>query len=488
MIHKPTASDDVIDVELWRRALPAIDALRNAALKYIGGGGWCLQEDYPKVSTEDRPWPWLEIDKFSDNRPNDWASIFGYRGKRFTQVAYEDVPELMEFREYSLGRQDLRGTLLQGDGPETELKWLNYMNIDHLSLDVFERSMHVNASDEVAIRSIYAEAERSVLQPTLRGDLMVPLVMTPFGERDDIRISDNLSVVRLSEELQRARAHSYHNDSVHVAVLNAATHALVLENLSIDNIDPWSRQVAMHVYLTEEYLPILDRFITSLRVLTTLPIGYAQILLRPHDWADRWRLDLPALSIVKELRQYPDILDDGRWRQPVDAFTDQLVTKLPTVYRGLVDANKRLAVASRRLDMARKRPDPDDIVIDCAVGLEAMLGGDRTEMAHRIATRAAILLRHKFGVEAIYSAVRGIYNRRSEIVHGSQDNKSATIKLPNSTMPAHRAAPFVLAEIVQAAIEDPAQMDIKGLDRLALSAITKLAEDELNETESDPAE
>jgi hypothetical protein len=418
-------------------------------------------------------WPWLTVDSWSEDRPKDWSKLFGKRGAQFTQIAYEDIPELQEFRAYCETRTDLRGTLLQP--ANVDLDFLQTMFIDHLSLDVYERAMHLGAHSLDSILPIYLEAERSVLQETLTGDIIVPLAFAAFAPNDLIHLDSTTTVRPLSVDEQRARAITDFNAPVTARVINSATHAIVLQDVIVDNLDPWSRVLGR--FRGESVVPYeqIDIAVRAIRILVPEPFGYTQVLLSPHNWSDRWKLDLPAMQTMATVRKYPPSLDDKNYRDPVTIIPPEITQNLPEAHAALLRGDGRLNLAARRLDIARYRLDTDDTIIDCAVGLEALLGGDRTELAHRIATRAAVLLRSKFQAEMVYQSVRKIYDRRSEIVHGSQRSKSARITFGDATFSTHTIALWILREVVASAVADRLPIDRQALDAMALDAIQQTA-------------
>lgn len=458
-----------IDQGLWDHARPAIQALIDAAATYRDSGGWCLRADVPEID-EEQQFPWLSLNKWGDDRPWDWGRLFGKRGEQFTQIAVEDIPDLMACREYCAGRADLIGSLLPPE--DLDLEWLSSMFIDHLTLDVFDRAMHLNARTPEDFIATYLEAERSVLAPSLGGDIVIPLPFAAFPSDDPVKIDSGVTIRRLdrSEQLARARGDSW--GPVTLNVINAATHAIVMEGFEIDNTDPWRRRLGWLNGYPHDDLGGVDKVIRAMRIVVNTPIGYAQILLKPWNWSDDWRLDFPAMQVLQTVRRYPDNFDERRRDENVEPIPPDDLALIPVAYAALHRGDARLNLAARRLDLSRSRVEPDDQLIDCAVGLEALLGGDnRTELSHRIATRAAVLLREDFRASAIYAVVRGVYDRRSEIVHGSHEAKKAMIKFEGLTWHAHNAAQWILSELLKVAIVRNRPIDARELDTVILSAV-----------------
>ena len=218
--------------------------------------------------------------------------------------------------------------------------------------------------------------------------------------------------------------------------------------------------------------------IRALRVLTSVPIGYAQVLLRPLGWADSWKLDLPPLASLGQSRKYPDVLEGGSWNQKRSPIPRTALAELTAVFRAIQSGNKRLNLAARRLDMATMRNLDDDKVIDCAIGLEALLGGDRTEITHKLALRAATLLRANFSVPMIYKGIRSTYNRRSEIVHGSDANKHSRTKIGEFEIDAAHAAVLILQEVIKAFAREGGNIAPEILDQRLLEVLNSGTEDD----------
>jgi hypothetical protein len=458
-----------IDQELWDHARPAIHALIDAAATYRDSGGWCLRADVPEIH-EEQQFPWLSVKEWGDDRPWDWRKLFGRRGKPFTQIAVEDIPELMAWREYCAGRADLIGSLLPPE--DFDLEWLSSMFIDHLTLDVFDRAMHLNARTPEDFIATYLEAERSVLAPSLWGDIVIPLPFTAFPSDDPLKIDSGVTIRRLHrlEHLARARGDSW--GPVTLSAINAATHAIVMEGFEIDNTDPWRRRLGWLNGNSHYDLGGIDEVIRAMRIVVNTPLGYAQILLKPWNWSDHWILGIPAMQVLRTVRRYPDKFDERRRDENVEPLAPDDLVLIPVAYAALHRGDARLNLAARRLDLSRSRVEHDDQLIDCAVGLEALLGGDnRTELSHRIATRAAVLLCGHFRASAIYAVVRGVCDRRSEIVHGSHQTKKAMIKFEGQTWPAHNAAQWVLSELLKVAIIRNRPIDARELDSVMLSAV-----------------
>lgn len=464
-----TALSSPLDDALWRKAAPAIEQMIAAATEHVDAGKYCSLDKQPKLNREDRHWPWLSVDSWSKNRPRDWSSVFSSREDSIT-IPFDALDSVVEFRQYTESREDLRGRLLPPR--EFELEWLQRLFVDHLTLHVYERAMNLGMTQRSEFLTIYLEAERAVLAPSLSADFVIPLAFAPFPLDREIRLDDQTHIRPLTDDEQLARATDFYSGTVPASVINSATHALILEGAQIDNADPWNRALSRRAIEMRE-LPTerVERTIRALRVATGHLCGYAQVLLAPHDWSDLWMLDLPVLKTVSTVRAYPPDLDQRDHRESVDVLDDDAIALIPRAYTALGADDKRLNLAARRLDLATHRTDEEDTVIDSTVGLEALIGGDRNEIAHRIATRAAVLLREHYKASAIHAMVRRVYDRRSEIVHGSQSAKKATLQLGDQEFRTARIALVLLRLVVTEAVQRGEPIDVSALDAQVLTLI-----------------
>lgn len=461
----PSPFDDA----LWQKAAPAIEQMIAAAQEHVGAGNYCSLDKQPKLDREDRHWPWLSVDSWSKDRPRDWSSVFSSRVDSIT-IPFDALDAVVEFRQYAESREDLRGRLLPV--AESELEWLRRLFIDHLTWHVYERAMNLGMTQRSEFLAIYLEAERAVLAPSLSADFVIPLAFAPFPLDCEIRLDEQTSIRPLTDDEHLARATDFYSDTVPASVINSATHAFILGGAQIDNSDPWNRALSRRVIEMSEFpTERVERTIRALRVATEQLCGYAQVLLAPHDWSDLWTLDLPVLKAVSTVRAYPPSLDERGHRESVDVLDDGAIALIPQAYAALGTGDKRLNLAARRLDLATHRTDEEDTVIDSTVGLEALIGGDRNEIAHRIATRAAVLLREHYKASAIYAMVRRVYDRRSEIVHGSQSAKKAALQLGDHKIRTARIALFLLRLVVTEAVQRGEPIDVSALDAQVLTLI-----------------
>jgi Apea-like HEPN len=152
--------------------------------------------------------------------------------------------------------------------------------------------------------------------------------------------------------------------------------------------------------------------------------------------------------------------------------------QLPAIVAALTKGSAQAKLATRRLSMAMLRDAPDDQLIDACIGLEALLGHKGAEISYRVAVRAAALLSSHPDAprspEVIFKATRKVYDRRSELVHGSTSNKNASFELTpgKEPMPTHAVAVWLLQDVLHERLTRPG-WTVASLDALVLSGLTQ---------------
>lgn len=178
---------------------------------------------------------------------------------------------------------------------------------------------------------------------------------------------------------------------VHDLVPQAASHALVLQHLSMPNGNRWGMPTN-----TPTFYPLkqIDALLDSIRMTVAVPTGYAQIFIRPLGWAHRYVADLPPVIEGATLRRYPPSFDDGGWSQPPSrTITSRELETVGEVHGRLTDAPDKLKLAARRLSSASLRAEEHDAIIDLCIGLEAALGDEsKSDITFKLALRVAAVM------------------------------------------------------------------------------------------------
>ena len=162
--------------------------------------------------------------------------------------------------------------------------------------------------------------------------------------------------------------------------------------------------------------------------------------------------------------------------------------QIPQVARAMRAADEKSKLAIRRLSMAMVRDAPDDQLIDACIGLEALLGQRGSELSYRIALRAsALLANNQDGAwipQVVFRMARRVYDRRSELVHGSTSAKNATFQLKpeHPHYPINSVAILLLREVLRERLLRP-DWQVEDLDYLVLTSLSReKVGEEANET------
>lgn len=477
-----------IHAELWQMALAAVADSERAAEEYLKRAGWVPRVGVPTVGAFDSGWPNLgmRISTGADDPP-DRAALFGPERGALKPLSFEDAPALAKFVKFVRQNEGLSGRLatLKIDGtPFTDFVEIEAAS---LPLSIMNRAAALGVRDPDHLLALYIQRERAWLLSRLPVEYLIPLALTSLDLDEPLILDDATRLEPLDRLTHAARATSWGGMStVPDPVVSAATHAIVFSGHAIANPGPVARLLAPDV----EAAPMRDADLVcqALRVLTHLPVGYAQVLRRPVGWADGWVHDLPPMTQTALLRRYPESFDDYGWLRTGRRVTREALGRLPDILAGLRTAAPRTTLAARRLSLAELRSDQDDRTVDACIGLEAMLGEGRDELTHRLALRAATALstgQQPADATVVYQLVKDVYSRRSSVVHGTNTDKGRMIKLPSGpSIPAADVATMLLRALLQDQLARPGGWSPQSLDALLLSHLNAPATPNGREHES----
>jgi hypothetical protein len=171
-------------------------------------------------------------------------------------------------------------------------------------------------------------------------------------------------------------------------------------------------------------------------------------------------------------RAYPEAFDDGIWRTPRTQISADALQRLVQAAVALSGAPESVRIASRRLRRIAFRESREDSVLDAAIGVEALLGGDREEITHRISQRAAVALADGFPPSTIYDLVKKFYGVRSAVVHGRLPRKWAC-KLGDHEVDAIELGEFLLRELLNSNVLADVPWTRDSLDAQLLTALER---------------
>lgn len=227
-------------------------------------------------------------------------------------------------------------------------------------------------------------------------------------------------------------------------LLAAATHAVVIRGVDV-SLGPHPGAVN---FASIDRAPIHNA-LEVIQIVGGGPTGYAELLAVPTGWASGWRHALPPVQGELVPAEYPAHFSEVGWRKPAAVRIDaELVKSLPLAFNALRAAKPNVRIAARRARRCFMRSDQEDVLVDAAIGLEALLGNARDELTHRLAQRAAAALADKFDPAEVYSTVKKVYSARSKVVHGAE-LKSTRVHVGGEGYSAPYLARFVLEELLR---------------------------------------
>jgi len=286
---------------------------------------------------------------------------------------------------------------------------------------------------------------------------------------------------KLDEASQLARARDSNPvGAVPLVVSGAATHAVVITGVKIDNsslADRMWRGSAPRLPFGE-----VDLAVECLRVVTNAPTGYAQVFLRPVGWADQWTHALPPVADVGLFHRYPASFDNYGWLKKTTLVSADQLAALPGVVRsarnaGKTKEGKAARLALRRLSLAGLRDDDHDTLVDAWIGIEALLSNDNLEVNHKIALRGAAALATRsaepLDPQKAFAMLKAVYRRRSDLVHGTGNDNKAVFDLGGRKFSTSALAVFLLRKLLLSRLTSDPAWSIQDLDDELLVSLTR---------------
>jgi hypothetical protein len=398
--------------------------------KYIG-----TYFRFPKMYGSASGMPDFSQSLFSDG-PTDYKGAFGRKEDkpiRLDQVAsFIDLFNYIDSAE-SCSRLRAYFSSTPVDTPAEEVGRVERRenSMYQGSMDLFvsgivDRYIHLHGDAPFSVERfapIYLSLESGIFSETLLIDIVVPILFLQF-DFERVSLGAGMSIERMDEGFQLARfLHNSESTGVKPSVMGAATHALVLHDREFKNR---RRYEAFNTYYVFSSYPLdrIDSFFTALRIATGASTGYAQLLMRPLGWAHSYEAHLPPVEGIS-IRRYPAWFEYHHWREPVATVTEGAALEAGSVFNKFTAVeDKRLALASRRLNLCLMRETEEDSILDATIAMEALLSDDeRQEMTHKFALRMAALSGLSKDVKKtpveVCRDVKHIYRFRSAVVHGS---------------------------------------------------------------------
>ena len=462
--------------------MSVIAEMHAAATAYLAGQGYKYvpMRKRREVSAFDSGWPRVSGYPTETDRPAH-GNLFADTAGTLHPLAYSDLPSIASLFEYIEGKPELLARVQPpiSDGEQAEVAKSFYRyTVEHLPGSIYDRAMATGLTiDDPGVEALYRARERSWLMPELPYELVVPLLLVDLGISASFRIDADARFEPLTDDDLRAMAVDHDLSGVPTPVAQATKYALVVAMPPLKN----TGEPLMTLFVRRDADPDPDltkvrSICEALRIASSADVGWAHVYRRPLGWAHRWSDDLPAVSIAHSSREYPAVFDNYGWLKPGGQVDTNELAVLPELVAALATAAKKARLAARRLSMAEIRDDPDDQLVDACIGLEALLGQENAELSYRVAVRAAALLSSRkdqqLNAAVVFNLTRKVYNRRSELVHGSVSNKHDSFTFPNgSKMPTNDLAVFLLRQVLLDRLLRNDNWTVEDLDTLLLRSL-----------------
>ncbi len=460
---------DTFDAALsaYASALKEVTAAVAAA---IAAGKRPSHKDQPKVSWRANGMPSISDGWLNRSGPPDYPSVldppYGDDAARaigrYPREHFPAVEALLDFAP---------GAAINAEGRPADI-WRTYVTMQleaavNVHIDRFGQAEVTDAS----ARLVLTPTIRGLLEPTLDIAVLAPIALTHFDFRA-LQLAPNVLIMKMSPALHRARwSGKAYGAKGHDSVLEAATHAFVLTNWTIENADfirlsntlswPWDNS-------TEEF----ERLFAALRLVTGVETGHAQEVRLARGWRGYVRSDQPEV-FAAPARRYPEGFDDFGWtKEELPRVTRADMEAVGRLLKSLNSISDRgLALALRRLNAATTRHDHADAILDAVIALEVLLGDkDNQSISWKLRMRAAALVGLSAGrgeMQAMYDGISTLYKERSAIVHGLERKASAP-----APQEVRRLAVDALRRILRILIDHPRYLDPLKIDSELLLTVT----------------
>lgn len=467
--------------ELWHVTLRALEAAKTAGESYIASGKYIARQHTPEFKDNSSGWPACVKSSWSSMDPEsspDWTKMFSIGTPVGGGMSISDVPDLESACSdlvalALLDPQVERAVSLVSSVYEDDLEQ-RQEQIKHEYLNLLGKFLNradaLGSWDDDVLRDIYCSWEKGAFSEELTGDLVIPIIMGAIPE-DILRLDlgDDIHIEAMDTGTQIARAPALNgNHRVNPFHRAAATHAVVLENVSVSN--QWIRWPKPS--LTELDLSGAETVIEALSIVTgDERIGYADIFMRPRDWASSWVGAYPPLIRLAEVEQVPKA-QAPLWNEDRTTYPPAVVEYLETAVQRLQHASPKISLASRRVRQASLRDDSEDAFLDAMIGVEALLGREHNEIIFRLSLRAAAALAWKWNPEDIFALLKFLYGQRSALVHGSGKVKES-VNFQNKDYCTHVMGPWLLRELFLSWLMSAEPWNPQSLDKRLLEGLGK---------------
>lgn len=350
--------------------------------------------------------------------------------------------------------------------------------------DIVERYLYVtNATEKIPddidemIKPYVAQRLLFYLENTLYFDICIPICLATFGK--EIKLDENVEIIRISEELQKARQIKCKYEIATEDWLAAcATHMIVLHNYSYSKDEENSGISLFQDYLSYP-LEKIDEIMGIVRLATGYEIGYEHIFCVPQDWIYETTVDLAAVYGAKSHFVNHKYIKSNWINLPVSYVSEEQCDDIVALYDGYQKNEKRLKFSLMRYNRCVLREELDDITTDACIGLESLLaGGTHTEITNAIASRMPFVISKVENKQYLPTNgrkyMKKIYNLRSRIVHGDKlKDKDIYIENNQTRIYIPKMAVDFLRIVLVFMIKNPIYLNVEEIDGYIDSLVSK---------------
>ena len=244
--------------------------------------------------------------------------------------------------------------------------------------DIVERYLYVtNATEKIPddidemIKPYVAQRLLFYLENTLYFDICIPICLATFCK--EIKLDENVEIIRISEELQKARQIKCKYEIATEDWLAAcATHMIVLHNYSYSK-DEENSGISLLQDYSSYPLEKIDEIMGIVRLATGYEIGYEHIFCVPQDWIHETTADLAAVYGAKSHFVNHKYIKSNWINLPVSYVSEEQCDDIVALYDGYQKNEKRLKFSLMRYNRCVLREELDDITTDACIGLESLL-------------------------------------------------------------------------------------------------------------------
>ncbi len=330
-----------------------------------------------------------------------------------------------------------------------------------------------------------------ILSPKLPISICVPICFIVFDE-DEIKIADNISIKKMSYDFQISRCHINKFESTQMnQLVQCASYMFYIDNYTLQND---SRKSFENVSTNHYGYPteLINDLFASMRIVTGYKTGYGQLIIEPHNWANKWTANLlPLYGTIIQAFNTKEI-NTSFYNYHINRITSHQIDDIKEIFSVLQEKRKgtpkefnKVFIALKRLNRCMLREEDDDTALDAIIGIETLLSGDtHGEITYTISNRMAVVASRL--KECAYtplearSAMKKIYGLRSDIVHGREISNNKQIQIQGRNIDTKELAIEFLRYSLLFIIRNQDYLDIKAFEKTlddALNVYEKPAND-----------